>query len=365
MKRVSLISNRGGFSLVEAIIAVAVFAIIVSYVATGLVRSHKYIINSGNQYRATALAEEGLEAARNIRDNAFANLTDTTTHGISSSGTAYSFSGSQDTQDIFTRKIYVSTIDSTTKEIKSEIKWTDSGGSQNISLSERLTNWRKTKATASISRWPFDENTACVAHDVVGPNDAALMPATCPTGSATWSTNPKRVGTSALTFDGSNDYVQAPDSNSLDLTTSGTLMAWIYPTKNNTTAGIINKGSAAASLAYYLNVNNKNNLIAGVIKTGGANGTPVTVATANNVLTLNAWNHIAMTWDATTLKVYVNGVLSNTTNTTALVARVTAGTLQIGAIYPTTSRFTGTIDEVSIYDVALSATEISTIFASQ
>lgn len=135
---------RQGFSLVEVIIASAILSIIVGYAATGLVRSHGYLTNSGNKYRAEVLAEEGLEAARNIRDNSFANLADGT-YGISSSGSAYSFSGSQDTKDIFTRKVYVSTINSKTKEIKSEIKWTDSGGNQTISLSDQLTDWRKIK----------------------------------------------------------------------------------------------------------------------------------------------------------------------------------------------------------------------------
>lgn len=145
MKKESSVSKKRGFSLIEAIIAVAIFGIILGYASTGLLGSRKFLIFSGKHQRAAALAEEGLEAARNLRDSSFANLVDGA-HGILGSGTSYVFSGGSDVKDIFTRKVYVSTIDATTKEVKSEISWQDSGKTEALSLSERLTNWRITKA---------------------------------------------------------------------------------------------------------------------------------------------------------------------------------------------------------------------------
>ncbi|HRZ34052.1 MAG TPA: prepilin-type N-terminal cleavage/methylation domain-containing protein [Candidatus Moranbacteria bacterium] len=362
-KELLVIKNENGFSLIEAIIATSVFAIIVTSVASSYFTVSKYILSSGAERQAIFLAEEGLEAVRNIQDNNFFALTAGGPYGISKSGNIWGISGSSDVSGIYTRKINITAPDADTWQVASKIEWTYKGENKSLTINREFTNWRKTKATASVSSWPFDDNSGCTASDEVGSNNATLKP-TCPTDSPTWNTGTKRAGTSALKFDGSNDYVQAPDSNSLDLTTAGTLMAWIN-TSTNSTMGIINKGSAASSLAYYINVSNGRRLTGGVIKAGGTNGTAVTVQSASNTLPTSGWTHVAMTWDATSLKIYINGVLSNTTVTTALVARTTTGTLQIGAIYPTTSRFNGTIDEVSLYNVALPASEISTIFASQ
>lgn len=139
-KELSAIRSKG-FSLVEAIIAVAVFSMFVVSVAGGLVYSYKYVFSSGLGLRAVHLAEEGLEAARNIRDSDFSKLVDGT-HGLSSDGISWSFLDSQDSSDVFVRKITISSIDSNTKEISSEITWPDRGENRTILLSERLTNWQ-------------------------------------------------------------------------------------------------------------------------------------------------------------------------------------------------------------------------------
>lgn len=141
MKKASSATSPKGFSLIEAIIAVAVFSIFVVSVAGGLVYSYKYVFSSGLGIRAANLAEEGLEVARNIRDSDFSKLVDGT-YGLSTSGNFWSFSGSQDSTDVFDRSIIISSIDSNTKEIVSEITWPDRGENRTISLSERLTNWQ-------------------------------------------------------------------------------------------------------------------------------------------------------------------------------------------------------------------------------
>jgi hypothetical protein len=68
------------------------------------------------------LAEEGLEAVRNIRDHDFSNLTDGT-YGLAVSNNQWSFSGSEDITDIFTRQIIISTIDSDTKQARAIVSW--------------------------------------------------------------------------------------------------------------------------------------------------------------------------------------------------------------------------------------------------
>ena len=104
-----------GFSLVEVILASSVFILL----ATALVGSYLYGQEStalaGNRARAVLLAEEGLEAVRNIRDEgaegSFGTLT-AGTYGLATSSNQWIFSGGSDATSIFTRTITITYVDS-------------------------------------------------------------------------------------------------------------------------------------------------------------------------------------------------------------------------------------------------------------
>lgn len=162
MKQELSVTKKEGFSLVEAVIAVSIFSIFVVIAATNFTLPNKSISSAGQEARAAHFAGEGLEAARNIRDSNFSNLADGS-HGLATNGTAWSFSGSQDKPDIFIRKIKISSIDANTKELESEISWTDKGKSKKISLKERLTNWR------AVAGWVNPSSGPC-ANDAGGQN---------------------------------------------------------------------------------------------------------------------------------------------------------------------------------------------------
>src|SRR5205823_3984489 len=76
-------------------------------------------------------------------------------------------------------------------------------------------------------------------------------------------------------------------------------------------------------------------------------------------LGLNTWTHLAATFDGATVRLYVNGAEAVSQAQTAPLTP-TAGTLQIGADSYTGENFAGRIDEVRIYNRALSAAEIQT-----
>lgn len=142
MKRDRLNINQSGFSIVEIIIASAIFALIVTAFVGSLTYFNKSATAAGIKARAIFLAEEGLEAARNIRDEDFSNLINGT-HGLAISSGQWVFSGSQDLTDIFLREVEISTIDDNTKEVDSRVSWNQglkNGGS--VSLATRLTNWQ-------------------------------------------------------------------------------------------------------------------------------------------------------------------------------------------------------------------------------
>ena len=69
--RSSKFSNQTGQSLLEVIIALAIFALIGSFMAPFIVESFVGLERGGEQTQAEALAQEGIEAVRSIKDSAW------------------------------------------------------------------------------------------------------------------------------------------------------------------------------------------------------------------------------------------------------------------------------------------------------
>lgn len=137
-------SATKGFSLLEILVAVAVFSVILVLVTGATASTGKNIRHSANNQQAAGLAEEGIEAARNLRDSAadFANLPDGT-HGLSMSGNKWNLSGSSDTQGIFTRALTITSTGTHQKKIEVAISWADQYSPANSYLATSyLTNWR-------------------------------------------------------------------------------------------------------------------------------------------------------------------------------------------------------------------------------
>jgi hypothetical protein len=75
-------------------------------------------------------------------------------------------------------------------------------------------------------------------------------------------------------------------------------------------------------------------------------------------LTLNAWVHLAATYDGTTQRLYVNGVQVATLASSGSI-RASTGVLRIGGNNIWTNEwFAGLIDEVRVYNKALTAAEV-------
>ena len=136
-------SRINGFSVVEVVLAAGLFGLIITALTSILIYGEESSALAGQRARATFLAEEGLEAVRNIRDENFTNLTDGN-YGLQVLSNQWGFSGTSDTTDVFTRQINISTIDSNRKSITSTITWQQNPqriGS--VVLTTRLTYWQK------------------------------------------------------------------------------------------------------------------------------------------------------------------------------------------------------------------------------
>lgn len=136
----SATSRDKGFSVVEVLLAATVFAMLTSAVIGALVYGRSSTAGSGDRTRANMLADEGIEAARNIRDATYSNLADGT-YGLVQSGNTWTLSGSSDTSDIFTRSVTIATSGTNRKTITSNVSWTGAQGSGQVSVASELTNW--------------------------------------------------------------------------------------------------------------------------------------------------------------------------------------------------------------------------------
>lgn len=142
-----------GFSLVEVLLAVSVFGLIVTALVGGLIYGQQSTALAGNRARATMLAEEGLEAVRNIRDENYANLTHGA-KGLAISSDQWVFSGASDITDIFTRSIVIAPVgaDDNKKKVTVSVTWPQNPQrTGTVSLVSRLTNWQATNMASIFS----------------------------------------------------------------------------------------------------------------------------------------------------------------------------------------------------------------------
>ncbi len=168
-----------------------------------------------------------------------------------------------------------------------------------------------------------------------------------------------KVGQSFI-FNGTSNSV-INNSTALNPSTAMTLEVWIKPTAGqNVHRDIIGKDGENSQRQYLLTVSDINRLRAHI---GSATqGFPF--IDGGTTVPLNVWTHAAMTYDGSTLRVYYNGVQDNSLPVSGAIVSTTQP-LRIGGGAPTgiiPYYFTGLIDEASLYNRALSAAEIKSIY---
>lgn len=135
-------TKRSGFLLVEVLLASSLFVLFVTAFAGTFYYGLQSSVLAGDRSQAIMLAEEGQEAVRSMKNINFANITDGT-HGLVYSNNAWTFSGTQDTSNGYTRQVTVSTIDANRKSVTTSVSWQQIPGRMGeVSTIGRLTNWK-------------------------------------------------------------------------------------------------------------------------------------------------------------------------------------------------------------------------------
>ncbi|MEQ1636189.1 MAG: LamG-like jellyroll fold domain-containing protein [Methylococcales bacterium] len=157
----------------------------------------------------------------------------------------------------------------------------------------------------------------------------------------------------ALKFDGINDLVTVNDSASLGLTNSMTLEAWVYSENLNKSGQTVILKEKSNGAVYNLYANEDANLPVSSFNDGNYR-----VISGSSQLPANQPTHLASTYDGQYLRIYVNGIEIAKKVQTGLIQQ-SSGKLTIGGNSIWGEYFQGYIDEVRVYNRALTAAEIA------
>ena len=223
-----------------------------------------------------------------------------------------------------------------------------------------------------ISHWRFNEGSGTTAYDSYGANDGTIL------GGAIWvdGISGKALGFEAENWQG-DDWVYCGDSSDLNVGDGPyTLSAWVKTRKSGESLNystIVAKMDSDISRGYEMVMGRKTGTVWAVLASGWDPDDPdnpdldkvnAIRVWGNTVITDGKWHHIAVTYDgsqsASGMNIYIDGVSDPVTIEFDLLNDTTvcdAG-FTIGSRPNTRIPFDGFIDEVAIYNRALTSSEI-------
>lgn len=167
----------------------------------------------------------------------------------------------------------------------------------------------------------------------------------------------------AFNFDGTDDYGAVANGSALIANTSGiSLSLWVYP--ETLVSGYPNFGGMAgfrneSNCDFYILQLNNNNVEA---RLRNSSGTIYTI-TYNSGMTMNAWNHFVLVFNGSTLKLYHDGQQASSISASGSITSTTTpfniGYVPFGGA---NFHFDGSVEDVALWDKALSATEVSNLY---
>jgi prepilin-type N-terminal cleavage/methylation domain-containing protein len=212
-----------------------------------------------------------------------------------------------------------------------------------------------------VGYWNFDEGTGSSTIDQSGSQNNGAWSGAAAGTSGYYS--PGKVGPWAGTFNGASTYVNEGSGSALNLTSYISIVAWVNPSPScaNPCVVVGTNGVGSTLTAYDIYLRNAPGADIGVgfvtpdnLQHGGGTG---------GTVNYGQWNYLAMTFDGTTVRSYLNGVLVNSGSATSSMTRNFTGTY-LGK-YASGGYFSGLIDDARIYNRALSTAEIQAIYNAE
>ena len=216
-------------------------------------------------------------------------------------------------------------------------------------------------STGLVAHWKFDEGTGSTANDSAGVNHGTVY-------GASWTTAGAVGG--ALQFDGAYDYVTVPDNASQQISTNQiTVSGWIKLNAEvvNTQSRIICKQELAGppwhgwGLEIFGAGYNNSGSTGNQLNWHDSNGSHVNHLSPTD-LNVSQWYHVAVTDNAGLVTIYVDGQQDYSSGSGAGIPAALNAPIQIGTTNWNPIKyyfFNGVIDELRVYNRALSREEIA------
>jgi hypothetical protein len=206
--------------------------------------------------------------------------------------------------------------------------------------------------TGLVGHWKFDDAQGTAAVDSSGRGSNGTL-----TSGPRWTTGRRGGG---LSFDATDDYVALPSGQGFSSTQDHSYAAWVNPTSlPGTYTWLIDYGNGGATQGSSLIIYSATD-VTGFFYAGGN-----AFVTGTRVIPTNQWSHIVASYSAATQKVtfYVNGVLD--TQSAALSSWTSSSSVHsIGQWFNGAYRFGGSMDDVRVYNRALTADQVRALYSS-
>ncbi len=204
---------------------------------------------------------------------------------------------------------------------------------------------QKLDAGGLAANWSFNENSGSNTKDSTGINNGTII-------GASWISG---ANGSALDFDGKGGHVEVPNSSSLDINGDQiTMAAWFKITEKSDEGGFIFKNSQ-----YFLRINNQGRVSFILYNPSWSE----VLMSWDSRIQDNSWHHVAGVYDGMEMKLYLDGK--------KIAGKTSSGNIQskssdvwIGSQSGSMNQFDGILDEVQIYNKALSDIEVGQLFGS-
>jgi hypothetical protein len=204
-----------------------------------------------------------------------------------------------------------------------------------------------------VGYWNLDEGTGTTAYDTSGSGNTGIWSGTTPYYAS------GKVGPSAGSFDGTDDYVNISSIDSSLSGSQGAIALWAYPMSTATsTTGYIFSSWGPSSNRFYISYYPPPSNTVSVTRSNPS------VSIGLGTIPLNSWYHITLTWNSSMMYGYLNGNLiasSSYTNSSSQGGNSTIGAYQDAPA----QLFPGKIDDVRIYNRALSAAEVQGLYNAE
>jgi hypothetical protein len=202
-------------------------------------------------------------------------------------------------------------------------------------------------ANGLVGYWPFNGN----ANDESGNNNNGSV------YGATLTSDRFGKGNNAYSFNGFNNYIRISDNSSLDISEEITISAWRYLTSNSLGRIVRKINTWGPSVGGYI-LSSANNYINTELQLNTQYG--ATIIRKDSAFALNEWQFVAMTYDGSTVNLYLNDKLYYSSQVTGKI-NVNNEDVLIGAS-DGVEYFAGSIDDIRIYNRALAANEILALY---